>query len=629
MTPKASLQSLANLLPKDVEYHAYASYSHHNDLTLIGPIVTALENLGIKFYDPERDAMLGEFVFKNIVDRGISVCRTTVLFLTKNFVCNKWCHYEANIALKRYIMTKGKCRVIPIVLQPCAVPKYMKILNCVHAWKYHGKDLLKRILKLLTAPSLKYRRARWIGIKSFHRTTNIVKKLRFNHDDIRELSIPNFLLSLQKIPAILPHCIIQCRYGRCQFACVGTSYLEIHKHMQKCRYFPVKCKNNGCLHTGARGNMDMHLKACQFKVIACRFTGCNARCPQNKMNIHEKKCDFRLVPCNKRESGCLKIISKKDLKKHLQSCEYESVTCEECNTCLIRRDFELHTCCKSDIICSKCGAEETIDLFQTHNERCSQFKIKCKFVGCTEVCIRKHLKVHEVCCRYRLFRCQNRGCSFEGYETEIEFHMERMCDYRLSVCKTCGKTLLHKSRSMHRFNCDPIVVCADCGASITSSSKTTHERYICPNRKVVSICEICKKSIPFDKYHSHTESHRLNMESAASFTFPGACGGGISEISSHSHTSELLGTSVNVTDSVEMGEKPRRHSSDPEYSLETFVFVLASEVPTEYVDLKNCKTPVVKNPLKSSAVLKFRELLRQTEKHKEEIKALLKTEKKY
>jgi hypothetical protein len=136
-------------LDKLSRYHVYASYSQR-DFDIVHQIISRLAQLGFKVNDPDRDFIPGVQVTENIITYGIDMCKTTVLFLSKNYLSSGWCQYEANNAVWKYIKTKGKHRVIPVVLHPCPVPRYLRILNCVYACKYQGKQLSDRLVKALT-----------------------------------------------------------------------------------------------------------------------------------------------------------------------------------------------------------------------------------------------------------------------------------------------------------------------------------------------------------------------------------------------------------------------------------------------------------------------------------------------
>lgn len=117
------------------QYHIYTSY-FESDMALVTQFIQILESFGCLVYDMERDADPGKLTLKESIDNGIENSKMSFLFVTKQFITDDVCSFLANVALRKYIQTKGKHRVIPLVLEPCKLPKYLTVLNCVHLWKY-------------------------------------------------------------------------------------------------------------------------------------------------------------------------------------------------------------------------------------------------------------------------------------------------------------------------------------------------------------------------------------------------------------------------------------------------------------------------------------------------------------
>ncbi|KAJ8305451.1 hypothetical protein KUTeg_015996 [Tegillarca granosa] len=89
-------------LSKDQKYHLFASYCT-KDQQVVNGFLSALENIGLKINNPERDFVPGEPILRKHCG-------------------NPWCCFEADLAVWKYVTSKGKYRVIPIVLESCIVP---------------------------------------------------------------------------------------------------------------------------------------------------------------------------------------------------------------------------------------------------------------------------------------------------------------------------------------------------------------------------------------------------------------------------------------------------------------------------------------------------------------------------
>jgi len=120
---------------QDKNYHIFASYCD-NDGRIVGELLQYLENFNCVVNDPERNAIPGHPILRSMIDQGIEQSKITILFITKHFLSDDLCKFITNIAIWKYITTKGKHRVFPVLLEPCKIPRYLKVLKCIHVWKY-------------------------------------------------------------------------------------------------------------------------------------------------------------------------------------------------------------------------------------------------------------------------------------------------------------------------------------------------------------------------------------------------------------------------------------------------------------------------------------------------------------
>jgi hypothetical protein len=85
------------------------------------------------------------------------------------------------------------------------------------------------------------------------------------------------------------------------------------------------------------------------------------------LETHEKACEFQLTHC--KNEGCERRMTKKDLKEHIDICEYFLSNCAWCYNSYTRADLS------------------------THETLCDYRKINCSNVGCDLEIIQKDLEV--------------------------------------------------------------------------------------------------------------------------------------------------------------------------------------------------------------------------------------------
>lgn len=111
------------------------------------------KSLGISTFDPEDDILPGQTLLTSI-EIGVAKSNASFLFISKNFIRDKLCQFLVDNLLLRYITTKGKYRVIPIVLDNYKIPRYLKNLNCIHYQTYlekiqhHNVTLVESLIQI-------------------------------------------------------------------------------------------------------------------------------------------------------------------------------------------------------------------------------------------------------------------------------------------------------------------------------------------------------------------------------------------------------------------------------------------------------------------------------------------------
>lgn len=117
---------------------AFLVYSLQDRVKVHNIVKLMSESLDISTFDPEDDILPGQTLLRSI-EIGVAKSNASFLFISKNFIRDKLCQFLADSLLSRYIITKGKYRVIPIVLDNYKIPRFLKNLNCIHCQKYVEK----------------------------------------------------------------------------------------------------------------------------------------------------------------------------------------------------------------------------------------------------------------------------------------------------------------------------------------------------------------------------------------------------------------------------------------------------------------------------------------------------------
>lgn len=179
--------------------------------------------------------------------------KASFLFISKNFIRDKLCQFLVDSLLSRYIITKGKYRVIPIVLDNYKIPRFLKNLNCIHYQKYVEKiqnynltlmesliQLGRRILNTLKGSrhSFRWIRPRYF-VKAEQHNKHILSRLRslMKRERLKEESgESNLVFNMFKMVTMMKHCILSCKYGDCSFSCSGKQVTKFENHIKECWY---------------------------------------------------------------------------------------------------------------------------------------------------------------------------------------------------------------------------------------------------------------------------------------------------------------------------------------------------------------------------------------------------------
>ena len=84
---------------------------------------------------------------------------------------------------------------------------------------------------------------------------------------------------------------------------------------ESCRFYRIRCPNDGCPIIMSRMYLDEHNNQCMYKIIDCQ---CGDRFQRYEQAIHNAQaCKMRDVECTFKNIGCTKVVRACDLQKHV------------------------------------------------------------------------------------------------------------------------------------------------------------------------------------------------------------------------------------------------------------------------------------------------------------------------
>ncbi|XP_062068802.1 toll-like receptor 6 [Lepus europaeus] len=103
-------------LQRNLQFHAFISYSEHDSAWVKSELVPNLEKEDIRVCLHERDFVPGKSIVENIIN-CIEKSYKSIFVLSPNFVQSEWCHYELYFA-HHNLFHKGSNNLILILLEP-------------------------------------------------------------------------------------------------------------------------------------------------------------------------------------------------------------------------------------------------------------------------------------------------------------------------------------------------------------------------------------------------------------------------------------------------------------------------------------------------------------------------------
>lgn len=275
------------------------------------------------------------------------------------------------------------------------------------------------------------------------------------------------------------HCNLSCKYGECSFSCSGENLKIFEKHLEECKYFPVKCSNKLCMYTTQRKLMKFHSEECGFAIEKCPNGNCSLEIQRREKSSHLKKCPYQMVSCTNKPFGCMSIMARKDLDNHKKTCPLRPTPCERCGEPI--RSSPKHICPFDTERCPHCNKEFRIKNFDSHQNSCLT---TCKL--CERYIPKSEIRHHK--CPIK--QCNNLICEYKDSPLRVEQHMNE-CEYRPVKCSFCQKNFLAKQLKRHTSMCENRVRCQTCHRYVEISSKPVHDLLDSFANLVETTCQTC------------------------------------------------------------------------------------------------------------------------------------------
>ncbi|XP_012413378.1 toll-like receptor 6 [Trichechus manatus latirostris] len=144
-------------LQRNIQFHAFISYSEHDSAWVKNELVPCLEKEDIRICLHERNFVPGKSIIENIIN-CIEKSYKSIFVLSPNFVQSEWCHYELYFAHHK-LFHEGSDNLILILLEPISQ-------NSIPS-KYHKLKALMTKRTYLEWPTEKSKRGLfWANIRA-------------------------------------------------------------------------------------------------------------------------------------------------------------------------------------------------------------------------------------------------------------------------------------------------------------------------------------------------------------------------------------------------------------------------------------------------------------------------------
>ncbi|MCK4599535.1 TIR domain-containing protein [Candidatus Bipolaricaulota bacterium] len=135
----------------EFDYDVFISYSSHDRQWVRGDLLKRIEEAGLHAFVDFRDFKRGAPSIKEM-ERGVTMCRKTLLILTPAYIESEWCEIEA-IMLATLSPANRDLRLIPLLKVPCSKPLRISMLTHIDFTDSADLDLAWfQLLSALEAP---------------------------------------------------------------------------------------------------------------------------------------------------------------------------------------------------------------------------------------------------------------------------------------------------------------------------------------------------------------------------------------------------------------------------------------------------------------------------------------------
>jgi len=146
------------------------------------------------------------------------------------------------------------------------------------------------------------------------------------------------------------------------------------------------------------------------------------------------------VYCTMKEQGCSWIGELGDLSRHLEDCQYVTVTCTKgCGESFQRCRLAAHiaeSCPKRDFTCEYCGFKSTYEeVCNNHWAECAKYPLPCPNKCDIDTVQRGSLEQHLNECPLQQVECEfcHAGCEEKIQRKDLTEHMEKNLQKHLSL----------------------------------------------------------------------------------------------------------------------------------------------------------------------------------------------------
>ncbi|XP_013381076.1 TNF receptor-associated factor 3 [Lingula anatina] len=153
------------------------------------------------------------------------------------------------------------------------------------------------------------------------------------------------------------------------------------------------------------------------------------------------------VFCPNKNTGCAGVYKWKDIKKHVESCEYRPLLCPlGCGHVIAQKELEHHEkeqCPKRPVTCPSCGTNVLSGDLQEHiEELCLEALLSCPHCGSGNM-KRLQLEEHYKTCSKMPRRCPlyRQGCEFTGTKVTIRKHEHSAIKEHITILSRALNTL--------------------------------------------------------------------------------------------------------------------------------------------------------------------------------------------